>query len=358
MAHISALATYTALDKIEQRKAVAIANAPYIKELKNFKQDVAKVKSTDDIFKNPALLKTMLKAYGLEAEINNIENLKKILTSGLTDPKSLINQRVNKRFLELAKDVLLANGVATIKSAGFAQKLEIRLEEKFGDPNLEPKQKLAVKNSALFKNDIETFKTRAANIDSVDELFKDYRLLKLVLEAYDLDSEISKAGFIKKILTGNPADKAALVNRVQDDRYRELALDIGLFNGVNGLKSTAFASRLESKLAQIRFEHNIDDESPGVRAALRFRAAAPKIKSPYDILSDPVLRDVVLKATGLPLTIVRQPVESQARLLESRINFDKLKDPRYADRLIKQFLAQTETTSESSGTNNLVNLFA
>lgn len=353
---VSALATYTALDKAEQRKAVAIANAPYTKEMQNFRKDIANVKLQDDIFKNPALLKTVLKAYGLEAEINNIENLKKVLTSRLTDPKSLVNQRVNKRFLELATDIGLGNGVATVKSAGFAQKLEIRLEQKFGDPGLDPKQKILLRNSAVFKKDIETFKARAADIDSVDALFKDYRLLKLVLEAYDLDSEISKAGFIKKVLTENPADKKALVNRVYDNRYRELALDIGLFDGVNGLKSSAFAIRLETKLAQTRYERNIDEEAPGVRAALRFRTAAPKIKSPYDILSDPVLRDVVLQATGLPLTIVRQSVESQARLLESRINFDKLKEPRYADRLIKQFLAQTETKS-GSGSSSLVDLF-
>lgn len=360
MAHISALATYTALDKAEQRKAAAIANAPYTKELKNFKRDIANVKIQDDIFKNQALLKTVLKAYGLEAEINNLENLKNVLTSKLTDPKSLVNQRVNKRFLELATDLNLGNGLSTAKSAAFAINLEGRLEKKFGDPALEPRQKLLVKNSPLFRKDIETFKARAANIDSVDELFKDYRLLKVVLEAYDLDTEIDKVGFIKKVLTGSPADKDALVNRVSDNRYRELALDIGLFNGVKGLKSTAFANRLESKLAQTRYERNVDDESPGIRAALRFRTLAARIKTPYDILSDPVLREVAFKANGIPQETVRQPVESQARLLASKIKFDKLKDPNYANRLIKQYLVQTETFSSAptSGNGALVNLFA
>ena len=360
MAHISALATYTALDKAEQRKVAAIANAPYTKELKNFKRDIANVKIQDDIFKNPALLKTVLKAYGLEAEINNLENLKKVLTSQLTDPKSLVNQKFNKKFLELAADFGLSTGVVTAKSAAFAQKLEARLEQKFGDPALEPKQKILVKNSALFKKDIEMFKARAANIDSVDELFKDYRLLKVVLEAYDLDTEIDKAGFIKKVLTSNPADKDALVNRVTDNRYRELALDIGLFNGVKGLKTSAFASRLESKLAQIRFEHNVDDEAPGVRAALRFRTLAAKIKTPYDVLSDPVLREVAFKANGIPKETVRQPVESQARLLASKIKFDKLKDPNYVNKLIKQYLVQIETVSSApTGGNGLqINLFA
>ena len=360
MAHISALATYTTLDKVEQRKAAAMANAPYKKDMETFKADVAKLKPLDDIFKNDKLLRTVLKAYGLENEIRDIENLKKILTSKLSDPKSLVNQRVNKRFLELSEDIKLYNGYATVKSAAFAKKLEARLVELNADPRLEPKQKILVINSALFKKDVADFKARVAKIDDVNELFKDYKLLKVVLEAYDLDSEIDKAGFIKKILTGNPADKKALVNLVQDNRYRELASDIGLSSGVNGLKSPAFAKRLESKLAQVRFEHNVDDEAPGVRAALRFRELAPKIKTGYDMLADPVLRDVALKAFGLPLEIVRQPVESQARLLESKIKFDRLKDPNYANKIIKQFLVQTESASSTpaSGNGVLLDLFA
>ncbi|MEQ1890731.1 MAG: DUF1217 domain-containing protein [Alphaproteobacteria bacterium] len=358
MVGISALASYTVLDRNEQRRAVALANAPYRKDLSAFKTDVAKIESLDDLFKNAKLLNTVLKAYDLETKAGDIEKLKEILTSKLSDPKSLVNTERDKRYLALAEDIDLYNGFAKIKSAVFAQKLEARLEQRYADRRLEPKQKTLILNSAVFKKDIADFKSRAAKVDSVDELFKDYRLLKIVLEAYDLDTEIDKAGFIKKVLTSDPTDKNALVSRVNDNRYRELALDIGLFSGVKGLKSSAFANRLEAKLAQTRFEHAVDDESPGVRAALHFRTAAPKIKSPYDILSDPVLRDVVLKATGLPLEIVRQPVESQARLLESRIDFDKLKDANYANRLIKRFLVLSEATPTLSGNGSLLDLFA
>lgn len=357
MAGVSALASYTTLDKIEQRKAAAAADAPYTKELAYFKANAKNIAKLDDIFKNTKLLTTILKAYNLESKLTDVAKLKEILTSKLTDPKSLVNTNRDKRYLELAEDIDLYNGYSKIKSAVFAQKLADRLEQRYADPRLEPKQKTLVINSPQFKKDIADFKLRASKIDSADELFKDYRLLKIVLEAYDLDSEIDKAGFIKKILTGNPNDKAALVNRANDPRYRELALDIGLFNGVKGLKSSAFANRLAAKLAQNRFEHSVDDESPGVRAALRFRALAPKIKSPYDILSDPVLRDVVFKAMGIPLEVVRQPVESQARLIASRIKIDKLKDSPYANRIIKQFLAQTETPPVSAGNGALLNLF-
>lgn len=358
MAGISALATYTALDKIEQRKAAAIASAAFTKDLASFKTDIAKVDTLDGIFKNTRLLTTILKAYNLESKLTDVEKLKEILTSKLSDPKSLVNTDRDKRYLELAEDIDLHGGYTKIKSAAFAAKLEARLQDRYLDPRLEPRQKTLVINGAIFKKDIAAFKAGVLKIDSADELFKNYRLLKTILEAYDLDSEIDKAGFIKKILTSDPADKKALVNRVNDPRYRELALDIGLFDGVKGLKSSAFANRLEDKLAQTRFEHNVEDESPGVRAALRFRALAPKIKTPYDILSDPVLRDVVFKTYNIPLQVVRQPVESQARLLQSHINFDKLKDTNYTSRIIKQYLVKVETPALAAGNGSLLDLFA
>lgn len=224
---------------------------------------------------------------------------------------------------------------------------------------IEPQRKSVLIKDPVYKKDLQDFKLQAAKVKTADDLFKNYKLLKTVLEAYDLDSEIEKAGFIKKILLGNPLDKEALVNRVNDNRYRDLASDLGLYAGVDGLKSPAFAAKIETKLAQIRFEKTIDEEAPGVRAAMRFKAAASKIKSPYDILSDPVLRDVVFKATGLPIVVVRQSVESQARLLESRIKFDKLKNPAYVDKIIKQYLANTElAASAAAASSTQISLFA
>ncbi len=224
---------------------------------------------------------------------------------------------------------------------------------------IEPQRKAVLAKDPVYKKDLQDFKLQSAKVKTVDDLFKNYKLLKTVLEAYDLDSEIDKAGFIKKILLGNPLDKEALVNRVSDNRYRDLALDLGLYAGVDGLKSPGFAAKIETKLAQTRFEKTIDEEAPGVRAAMRFKAAAPKIKSPYDILSDPVLRDVVFKATGLPLVVVRQSVESQARLLESRIKFDKLNTPAYVDKIIKQFLANTGAAAAAAASSSTqISLFA
>lgn len=221
---------------------------------------------------------------------------------------------------------------------------------------LEPLRKGMVAKDPAFKKELETFRARVKDVKSVDAFFKDYRLLKTVLEAYGLESEIDKAGFIKKLMTGNPTDKKALIQRVNDPRYVELASEIRLFLGVTTLKSADFAQKVETRLKQIRTEKSLDEQSPGIRAAMRFKAEASKVKTAYDLLGNPVLREVILTATGLPKQIAYQTVESQARTVEARVKINKFGDPKYVDKLVKQFLVNHDR-EENTQNNPLLQLF-
>ena len=224
---------------------------------------------------------------------------------------------------------------------------------------IEPLRKELVTKSPAFQKELDTFNTRVKDVEDVDGFLGDYRLLKTVLEAYGLESEIDKRGFIKKILTEDPNDPDALVNRANDNRYRELAADIRLQLGVSTLKSSTFADKVEGRLTQIRFEKDLDQETPGIRQALRFKEEAASIQSPFDILGNPVLRDVALGATGLPLEIVYQSVEAQGRTLESRLDFEKFSDPKYIEKVIQQYLVSVDTAAAAQGAsaNSLVSLF-
>lgn len=222
---------------------------------------------------------------------------------------------------------------------------------------LEPLRKGMVARDPAFKKEMETFRARVKDVKTVDDFFKDYRLLKTVLEAYGLESEIDKAGFIKKLMTGNPTDKNALIQRVKDPRYVDLTSDIRLYSGLTSLKSADFAAKVETRLKQIRTEKSLDEQSPGIRAAMRFKAEASKVKTAYDLLGNPVLREVILTATGLPKQIAYQSVESQARTIESRVKINKLNDPKYVDRLIKQYLVNHDR-EENAQNNPLLQLFS
>jgi len=70
---------------------------------------------------------------------------------------------------------------------------------------------------------MERFRTAAAGINDVEALLKDRRTLQIVLEAFQLESEIDKRGIIRKVLTEPPAESTSLANRLVDRRWRDLA---------------------------------------------------------------------------------------------------------------------------------------
>lgn len=228
---------------------------------------------------------------------------------------------------------------------------------------LEPQRRTLVAKDPTFKKELDTFRARVKDIKSIEAFFKDYRLLKTVLEAYGLESEIDKIGFVKRLLTSDPTDKNSLINRAIDPRYQELAADIRLFLGTDTLKNASFATKVENRLKQIRTEKSLDEQAPGIRVAMRFKAEAAKVKSAYDILGNPILREVILTVTGLPKEIARQTVESQARTVEERVKIDKFSDPKYINSLIRKFLVRHEAEASPAGNSALTlfgagNLFA
>jgi hypothetical protein len=63
----------------------------------------------------------------------------------------------------------------------------------------------------------------APGITDAEALLKDRRALTLVLEAFQLETEIDKRATLRRVLTEDPANSKSLVNRLTDPRWRELA---------------------------------------------------------------------------------------------------------------------------------------
>jgi hypothetical protein len=71
--------------------------------------------------------------------------------------------------------------------------------------------------------DATRLREAAPRIADAEALLKDRRALTLVLEAFQLESEIGKRAMLRRVLTEDPADEKSLVNRLADPRWRELA---------------------------------------------------------------------------------------------------------------------------------------
>jgi hypothetical protein len=122
----------------------------------------------------------------------------------------------------------------------------------------------------------EYFKENIGSVETVDELFesRNHRLLKFVLSAYDLESEAQYPGKIRKILESDLTDIDSLANRFKDPRFLQLTKDLNMnFMGVDQLKLASTAQDLTTRYERIAYEKNLDEQAPGVRAAIEFKPA-------------------------------------------------------------------------------------
>lgn len=180
--------------------------------------------------------------------------------------------------------------------------------------------------TAQVMREVEYFKKKAGSIESVDDLMKDRRLMNFALSAFSLESEAQYPGRLKKVLESDLDDNSSLANRLSDNRYREIAGAFDFANsGMSKLQDAAFLEDLSQKYILNEFEKALGNNNPALREATYFLRNIGNVTSPYDILGDNVLRSVVTFTLNLPAQIAVQSVETQARLIEGRLDLEKFK---------------------------------
>lgn len=192
------------------------------------------------------------------------------------------------------------------------------------------------------KKDIDYFTKALSKVKSVDELFKDYRLVAFIATASNLAGEEQYAGKMRRILSEKVDDTNAVMNRLSDKRYAQAAATLKLGEtGVETLKLQSTQDDLIAAYKQAKFETSIGTENIAVRKARYFeKYITSATSSVYSILGDSILRDVVTSTLGLPAQIAVQPVETQAAAITSRLDISKLNDQKYRDAFIKRYLTQ------------------
>jgi hypothetical protein len=187
-----------------------------------------------------------------------------------------------------------------------------------------------------------------AQVKSVDHLTGDYRLFNYAMKAFGLGDLGNAKGFIKKVVEGGIEDPKSLANRLADSRFVDF---VKTFNfAVYGESTTA--SPLAQQAVVDRYvrqtlesEAGADDD--GVRLALYFQRQAPHVTSPYDLLADPALWQVVKTAFGFPDEMANAAIEQQAAAVLDRMPISDLHDPAKLDQLITRFTAIWDVTHNS-----------
>ena len=226
-------------------------------------------------------------------------------------------------------------------------------------------QQAAFENSADVKKDVAYFKEKIGSVTSVDDLMSDRRLLKVALGAFGLGGDISKKGFIRKVLEEGTEDSNAFAMRLTDTSYRKLASVFG-FGDKSGVRTgtSGFATLITSAYQTRAFEVAVGESNDDMRLALNFKReiaslAAGEGGSWYSILGSKPLRAVIEKAFNLPSSFAQIDIDQQRAVLmekaKSVLGSDKLtvfQDAEVVEKVITRFLARSQIESGATDTSS------
>lgn len=209
------------------------------------------------------------------------------------------------------------------------------------------------------QRDVDYYKENIGSVKTLDDLFNNQRLLNFVLKAYGLESDAQYPGKIRKIIESDLTDVNSLANRFQDPRYKQLTQDLNVaILGTTKLTLGSTTEDIVNKYQQLSYEQHLDEQAPGVRAAIEFERRIKDVDQTVQLLGDSVLREVVTVANNIPKELAYQDTDAQVAALEKRVDLKELKsDQGEIDKLVLRYLTFKDSSSTGSSQSYLLNLF-
>lgn len=213
--------------------------------------------------------------------------------------------------------------------------------------------------SSSVKNEVEYFRNKVSNLQSVDDVFKDGRLMRFVLKAYDLEDQMQYPARIKQIMKDDPTDPRALLQRMTNPGYREINAAMDFFvSGLTKLKGEALQKDIISRYQSARSDDQLAELSPNLEDALYFERRIGRVRNGYEILGDPVLFSVAKTALSLPSSVSASNIDRLKALVESKVDMTKLNDTKYVKSMVERFLVLKDVETRRNEGGGLIDMFA
>lgn len=328
------------LQRVEQQPAVA-------RETKYYLDNIAKVKSVDEFVDNTRLFKYAMKAMGLQDMDYAKAFMKKALEGGIKDDDSFANKLSDKRYAEFVKTF---NFFAYGKDATVYNQAQQGTAQRY---QLEAVKAGVAPDNPVLKAQVESYLEDIKGVKSIDDLLADDDVLNFALKAYGLSDRIGDKALIRKVLEGGLADPDSYVNKQSDAGLKTFAAAFDF--AAHGETTTTFSPAQQGivdKYARQTLEENAGEQNEGVRLALYFQRKAASLTSPYHILGDKALGQVVRTALGLPDAFAQADIEKQANMIEKRLDLADFKDPAKLDKFLARFTSLWEI--KNGGASNQV----
>jgi hypothetical protein len=205
--------------------------------------------------------------------------------------------------------------------------------------------------------DIAAFIAGVNSAKSVSAALSNPAVLKVLLTANGLGDQIGYTALAQQALTSNLADSSSLANSLPDTSWKSAAQTYQFATaGLSVLKQPSVLQTVAIAYAEVQWRDSLDAANPGLSNALTFRSQAASITSVDQILGDPVMRDVVTTALGLPLEIAVQPLEAQEKAITSQLDISQFKSPKFVEQFIQRYLVTEAANATSSAPASLDSL--
>lgn len=300
------------------------------------------VESVDDLINNPRLYTYIMRAFGLEGEGDSTAKIRDVLLSDPNDPFSYASRLRDSRYTALAAAFNFGPDGAPqgpLRAQFSSTKSEtITLYTATLGP-YDYQKEAGETESAYYDETIDT-------IETVDQLLADPRLVAYITRAFGFEGEQLSPTVLRQILTSDINDPQSFINLGPNTRFRAMSqafnfqtdgtakrVVLGLVQDEKAIRDT------QDLYIRQTMEETAGNQNAGVRLALYFQRKAASITSAYSILADKALLEVVLVALQLPESITQADVDTQAKLLDKRLDFDDFKDPEKVEKFLSRFSA-------------------
>lgn len=226
------------------------------------------------------------------------------------------------------------------------------------------KQEATFASSSDIVRSREKFTAALSQPFSLDSLMGDRQVLRPVLQAFGLESEIDKGAFIRRIIEDGPDNTDGFARRLNNPDFIALARDFQA--DADGLIRISETKRNEivDKFQQEAFEAAVGEQEPDLRLALNFgdtvRDFASNSSSDrsfwFRVIGNAPLREVFDGALILPDGFMNLDIDRQADILQRRAEqvlgnnpVEALSTDSGVETMTRKFLLQRQIESGPSG---------
>ena len=203
--------------------------------------------------------------------------------------------------------------------------------------------------------DVAAFTKAVQSATSAKQLLANPAVMKVLLTANGLGSQIGYPALAQQALLSDPNNPTSLANQLSSTNAQWLvtAQTYDFANkGLSIIQNPKVISTLANGYAEVLWRQSLDKQTPGLSNALDFIQNAKNFTSAVQLLGDPVIRNVVTTALGIPQQIAYQPLAAQEQAITAQLNVANLQDPKFVQSFADRYLTVLQATAQTNAVTN------